>query len=70
MTSTPPTELEIEGAPAAGIGELAARHGLPLHELVPLHPSLEEAFMKLTTESVQYHGRTDGALLTTAAATR
>ncbi len=70
VTSSSPTELEIEGVPASEIGDLAARHGLPLHELVPLHPSLEEAFMELTKESVQYHGRTDGALLTTAAAAR
>jgi len=68
VTSSSPTELEIEGVPAADIGELAARHGLPLHELVPLHPSLEEAFMELTKESVQYHGRTDGALLPAEAA--
>ena len=64
VTSSSPTELEVEGVPSAEIGELAARHGLPLHELVPLHASLEEAFMELTKESVQYHGRTDGALLT------
>jgi ABC-2 type transport system ATP-binding protein len=64
VTSSSPTELLVEGVPAADIGDLAARHALPLHELVPLHPSLEEAFMELTKESVQYHGRTDGALLT------
>jgi ABC-2 type transport system ATP-binding protein len=64
VTSSSATELLVEGVPAADIGDLAARHGLPLHELVPLHPSLEEAFMELTKESVQYHGRTDGALLT------
>jgi ABC-2 type transport system ATP-binding protein len=68
VTSSSATELLVEGVPAADIGDLAARHGLPLHELVPLHPSLEEAFMELTKESVQYHGRTDGALLSADAA--
>jgi len=68
VTSSSPTELVVEGVPAADIGDLAARHGLALHALVPVNPSLEEAFMELTKESVQYHGRTDGALLTTAAA--
>ncbi len=68
VTSSSPTELTIEGMPAADIGALAARHGLTLHELVPLHPSLEEAFMELTRESVQYHGRTEGALLSAEAA--
>ena len=43
------TELE---APA--IGELAAREGLRLHELSPQRASLEEAFMALTREHVEF----------------
>jgi ABC-2 type transport system ATP-binding protein len=45
------TEL---GAPQ--IGELAAAHGLVLHELAPQNASLEEAFMALTREHVEFGG--------------
>ena len=37
------------------MGELAARAGVPLHELSPVRASLEEAFLRLTGESVEYH---------------
>ncbi|WP_344563611.1 ABC transporter ATP-binding protein [Streptomyces axinellae] len=47
--------LEVEGGDAARIGELAASHGLVLHELSPQRASLEEAFMRLTAQSVEYH---------------
>ena len=47
--------LEVTGADAAQIGTLAARNGVVLHELTPLRASLEEAFMELTQESVEFH---------------
>jgi ABC-2 type transport system ATP-binding protein len=47
--------LEIEGMEAAEAGELAAEHRIVLHELSPQKASLEEAFMKLTATSVEYH---------------
>jgi len=47
--------LEVDGGKAEYIGELAARHQLVLHELSPQQASLEEAFMQLTAESVEYH---------------
>ncbi|MFI7503706.1 ABC transporter ATP-binding protein [Streptomyces sp. NPDC049687] len=47
--------LEVDGGKPEQIGELAARHGIVLHELSPQHASLEEAFMQLTAESVEYH---------------
>jgi ABC-2 type transport system ATP-binding protein len=46
--------LEIEGADAPRIGELAQRHELTLHELTPRRASLEEAFMELTRDEVEY----------------
>ncbi|WP_326596488.1 ABC transporter ATP-binding protein [Streptomyces sp. NBC_01803] len=46
--------IEVEGSRAARIGELAAAHGLVLHELSPCQASLEEAFMRLTRESVEF----------------
>jgi ABC-2 type transport system ATP-binding protein len=50
--------LEVDGDKAEHVGELAARHGITLHELSPQQASLEEAFMQLTAESVEYHART------------
>jgi ABC-2 type transport system ATP-binding protein len=50
--------LTVAGLPAPRIGELAAREGLVLHELTPQLASLEEAFMELTRDSVEYNAQT------------
>ncbi|MEV0535324.1 hypothetical protein AB0J08_26620, partial [Kitasatospora sp. NPDC050463] len=34
---------------------VAAAHGVVLHELSPQQASLEEAFMQMTADSVEYH---------------
>ncbi len=47
-------ELHVQGLDAAAIGELLGRHSIVLHELTPVSSSLEEAFMSLTAESVEY----------------
>ncbi|MDV9192551.1 hypothetical protein R6L23_30825, partial [Streptomyces sp. SR27] len=46
--------LVVTGADAARIGVLAFRHGVPLAELTPNASSLEEAFMELTADTVEY----------------
>jgi ABC-2 type transport system ATP-binding protein len=46
--------LEITGLTAAQIGDLAAEHSLRLHELTPQQASLEEAFMELTREDLEF----------------
>ena len=46
--------LEIVGITAAEIGETAAGAGLALHELSTLGGSLEEAYMSLTQNEVEY----------------
>jgi ABC-2 type transport system ATP-binding protein len=51
--------LEVEGGKAEHIGELAARHQIVLHELSAQQASLEEAFMRLTAESVEYHAHSE-----------
>ncbi|MGW5656506.1 ATP-binding cassette domain-containing protein [Streptomyces humi] len=51
--------LEAEGGKAEPIGELAGRHGIVLHELSTQQASLEEAFMRLTAETVEYHAHAD-----------
>ena len=47
-------ELRVQGRDAAGIGELLAAAGLVLHELTLVRSSLEDAFMTLTADSVEY----------------
>ncbi|BFV57270.1 ABC transporter ATP-binding protein [Kitasatospora sp. CMC57] len=51
----PDGSYEIEDGDLAHIGELAATHGVTLHELSPQQASLEEAFMQMTADSVEYH---------------
>ncbi|MEV0224513.1 ABC transporter ATP-binding protein [Streptomyces sp. NPDC050704] len=46
--------LAVTGLSAARIGELALHHRVPLHELTTSAASLEEAFMELTADSVEY----------------
>lgn len=43
------------------LGELAAQHQIVLHELSPQRASLEEAFMRMTADSVEYHAHAPGA---------
>ena len=49
-----PAYLEVHGRTAAQIGDLAAENGIALHELMPQQVSLEEAFMNLTREEVEF----------------
>jgi ABC-2 type transport system ATP-binding protein len=46
--------LLVSGMESAAIGELAAANNVVLHELSPQAASLEEAFMQLTGDSVDY----------------
>lgn len=46
--------MTVRGASPESIGELAARHSITLHELSPQRASLEEAYLKLTDEAVDY----------------
>ncbi|HMJ37792.1 MAG TPA: ATP-binding cassette domain-containing protein [Baekduia sp.] len=47
--------LEVQGIESERIGAIAAQHGIVLHELTPHRASLEDAFMALTGDSVEYH---------------
>ncbi|MGF0117855.1 ABC transporter ATP-binding protein [Promicromonospora sp. Marseille-Q5078] len=57
--------LEVTGIAAARVGEVAAGGGVVLHELTPVASTLEEAYLELTADSVEYQteavGTTDGA---------
>ena len=46
--------LTVEGLTPPQIGDLAARDGLRIHELTPITASLEDAFMELTQDEVEY----------------
>jgi ABC-2 type transport system ATP-binding protein len=50
-------ELRVQGLDAAAIGELVGSNGMLLHELTLVRSSLEDAFMELTADSVEYHAR-------------
>ncbi|MGA2519243.1 MAG: ATP-binding cassette domain-containing protein [Acidimicrobiales bacterium] len=52
--------LVVTGMTAAAIGDLAAEHGIPVHELSPQGGSLEDAFMELTRASVEFHAENVG----------
>jgi ABC-2 type transport system ATP-binding protein len=54
VTTNGAGELNVANLEAARIGEIAAAGGHVLHELTPRRGSLEEAFMELTRESVEY----------------
>ena len=44
----------VEGVPSAQVGEVAAQSSLTVHELTPVRASLEDAFMELTSDAVEY----------------
>jgi ABC-2 type transport system ATP-binding protein len=46
--------LEVHGLTTEQIGDAAAAHGIAIHELTPQQASLEEAFMSLTREAVEF----------------
>jgi ABC-2 type transport system ATP-binding protein len=50
--------LVVTGLDAPAIGDLAAGHGIAVHELVPRHASLEQAYLDLTGGSTDYRART------------
>ena len=54
VTSDEPGVLEIDGLSAEQVGETAAANRIVLHELTPVQASLEEAFMELTREEVEF----------------
>jgi ABC-2 type transport system ATP-binding protein len=54
VTSSGQDELEVSGLPPQRIADLMAERGLRLHALTPDRASLEEAYMKLTADAVEY----------------
>jgi len=56
VRSDPDGALAVSAMGAPDIGDLAAANGITLHELAPQMASLEEAFMEITRDSVEFHG--------------
>jgi ABC-2 type transport system ATP-binding protein len=50
--------MRVAGLTPASIGDLARDHGVAIHELTAENASLEEAFMAMTADAVEYHGTT------------
>ena len=53
-----PDTLQVSGMDSAAIGLVAAGEAIALIELVPQQATLEEAFMELTRDAVEFHGGT------------
>jgi ABC-2 type transport system ATP-binding protein len=47
--------LQVTGLTAEQVGEAAAARSIVLHELTPVRASLEEAFMDVTRDDVEFH---------------
>ncbi|NUS58295.1 MAG: ABC transporter ATP-binding protein [Streptomycetaceae bacterium] len=60
VAALPDGALRVDGPDTARVGDAAGQAGLWLHELTLVQSSLEEAFMRLTAESVEYHAGVPG----------
>jgi len=60
VIATEPGLLEVMGRSAEQVGDAAASAGLSLHELTPVSSSLEDAYLQLTADEVEYHSTAFG----------
>lgn len=51
--------LTVSGMTSREVGQVAAQHGIALTELAPQTATLEEAFMEITRDDVEFHANTD-----------
>ncbi|HZT65633.1 MAG TPA: ATP-binding cassette domain-containing protein [Acidimicrobiales bacterium] len=56
----PDGALAVTGCDAAAVGEVAAHHGIVLHELVTQRATLEDAYMELTREAGEFAHADEG----------
>jgi ABC-2 type transport system ATP-binding protein len=52
--------IMVSGLDTGQVGDLAYENSVRLHELAPVHASLEQAFMELTASSVQFRAGVPG----------
>ncbi|WP_091675081.1 ABC transporter ATP-binding protein [Amycolatopsis marina] len=62
VLTDPDGALSVTGCDAVAIGDIAVRHGIAVHELTPRSASLEEAYLEITDESVQYRAGLEGSV--------
>ncbi len=67
VTASAPDILEVTGLTSEQIGRTAAENDIVLYELTPQQASLEEAFMDLTRDSVEYQADAPTAKAATGA---
>jgi ABC-2 type transport system ATP-binding protein len=58
VSSTEIGELEVAGLTSEQIGQIAFDNRIMIHQLITTQASLEEAFMELTNDTVEFHGGT------------
>lgn len=56
-----PDVLQVAGLSAEQVGQAALANQILLYELTPEHASLEEAFMRMTRDAVEFQGGAPGA---------
>jgi len=61
LTSAEAGRFEVDGLTADQIGDIAAQHGLRLHQLAPRAASLESAYYELTRGSVEFTAAPDAS---------
>ena len=61
VTTTDDAALHVTGLTAAVVGRLAAQAGIALAELTPQRASLEEAFMEITRDSLEFDAPVEAA---------
>jgi len=59
VTDSGSDTLVVRGATVEEVGDLSHAYGVRLHELRAQNPSLEEAYMELTHDSVEYGARAE-----------
>jgi ABC-2 type transport system ATP-binding protein len=62
VVSSESSVIEVDGLTAEQVGEVAASNKIVLHELTPVQASLEEAFMELTRDEVEYKSVENGGV--------
>jgi ABC-2 type transport system ATP-binding protein len=62
ITAAGPDVLDIDGLDSETVGRIAADHAVVLYELVPRTASLEDAFMELTRDDVEYRAHVGAGL--------
>jgi ABC-2 type transport system ATP-binding protein len=62
VTRREPEVLEVTGLSAAQIGQAALDERIVLHGLAEQEASLEEAFMEMTRDSLDFHAHLETAV--------